>query len=343
MSRVYCIDFGTSAIKIYQKGIGIVYNEKNVLALFEKRKMIAIGDEAFGMIGKTPSEIEIVYPVRFGVLAEIKNTLSMLNTIFDKISEEHDKIPGQEVLIAVPCYATEVQRKAMVDIIADSEARPKRIRIVDMPIAAAIGAGVDLKESLSAMVVDIGADITDISVVSRGGVIENNSLKIGGNLLDESIISAIRMEYKFIIGKKTAEQVRIKLGTCIEPSDEESVEMKVLGRDLVSGLPGSITVDSYLIYSAMKEAFETIAENVNHILKSLSAEVSYDISDSGIFITGGVSQTPGLDKLINGITHLDIKKGGDGSCAVALGLGKISEDPELDYLAEKYSAFTIIE
>ena len=342
MSRVYGIDLGTSTLKIFQKGTGMIYNQRNVIAVFDKKKIIATGDEAWAMDGRAPSNIEVIHPVRAGVLAELRKMIDMLNIIFENLGEIHGKMTGQEFLVAIPAYATEVEKKALVDLIAATEVKPKRIRVVDRPIADALGVGINIKECFGTMIVDIGADTTEISVVSLGGIVVSRMLNFGGNRLDESIISAVRKEYNFLIGKKTAEQVKNSLGSAIEPGEGEEITKKAFGRDIVSGLPGSITVDSVFVYYAMKEHIQIIAETVRNILEHCAPEISVDIMESGLYLTGGVSGIKGFDRLLSDMTGLKVTKCPKGSESVALGLGRVAEENELDFLAEKYSMMQIM-
>ena len=341
MARVYGIDPGTSTLRIYQKGAGIIYNQKNMMAVLDGKKIIATGDEAWEMEGRTPANIEVVSPIRSGVLAQVKNMLAMLNIIFDKLGEEYGRMNGQEFIVASPSYATEVEKKALVDLIAECDIRPKRIRVVDSPLAAALGAGVNLRECFGAMVIDIGADTTEIAVLSLGGTVVSRMLKFGGNRLDESIIGAVRKYYNFAIGRKTAEQIKIKLGDAEHPEEDNTVALKVFGRDVVSGLPKSIAVDSLFVHLAIKEHLDKIAEVVFNMLEHIPPEMSADIMESGIYLTGGVSGIKNLDKVLAEMTGLKVYKCENGSETVAMGLGKIAEDPDYDFLAEKYSTLQV--
>ena len=191
------------------------------------------------------------------------------------------------------------------------------------------------------MIVNIGAETTEISVVSMGGTVTGIMLKIGGNTLDECIISAVRLHYNFIIGKKTAEQIKIALGTAVHPEEENVAHKKVFGRDVVSGLPGSIAVDSLFVYLAIKDHIEKITEVILNLLLHIPPEMSADIMESGIILTGGVSGIKDLDKVISEMTGLKVQRCDNGSETVALGLGKIAEDPDYDFLAEQYSMLKI--
>ena len=320
----------------------MVYNQKNVIAVFDKKKIIATGDEAWAMDGRAPSEIEVIHPVHSGVLAELKKMTEMLDIVFEKIGEEHGKMTGQEFLVAIPSYATEVERKALVDLVAATSVKPKRIRVVDRPIADAVGVGINIRECFGTIIVDVGADTTEISVVSLGGIVVSRMLNFGGNRMDESIISAVRKDYNFLIGRKTAEQIKNTLGSANDPSDDEITMMKAFGRDIISGLPGSIRVDSSFVYFTIQEHLQIIAETVRNILEHCDPEISLDILESGMYLTGGASGIKDFDRLLAGITGLKVTKCPKGSESVAVGLELIAENQKLDFLAEKYEMMQIM-
>ncbi len=336
MSKVYCIDLGTSTLKIYLTGAGLVYNQKNVLAIIDKNRIIATGDEAWDMAEKAPSNIEVIQPVRVGVLAQVKNMIKLLDAAFDKIGEVHGKTTGQEVLLAIPTYATQVEKMALVNLMDSTELKPKKVRVVNRPVADALGVGIDLKECFGTIIVDVGAETTEISVVTLGGLITDTMLPIGGRTLDECIISDVRLHYNFMIGRKTAEQIKIKLGTATVPTEEENKTMKAFGRDVVSGLPGSFTIDSEFVYWAIKENLDRITDAVKIMYEHAAPEVSADIYENGIYITGGVAAINNFDKMLEEAVGLKVTKCENGSVSAALGLGKIGEDPKLKYFADDY-------
>ena len=343
MARVYGIDMGTSSLKIYQKGEGLIYNEKNAIAIFDKKKVIAIGDDAWKMEGKTPANIEVSYPFRNGVPADIKNMVTMLNLIFEKLESEHGKVVGQEFMLAVPTNITEVQRRAYVDIVSSTIAKPKRIRVVDKPVADALGCGVDIKEATGFMVADMGADTIEISVLSYGGIVTSKILPFGGKRMDDSITAAVRKYYNFMIGPKTAEQVKIALGTAIRP-EEDAVETKqAMGRNVVWGLPGTIALDSMFVYLAIKDSLERFLDAIRNMLEYMPPEMSVDVMTYGIHLTGGLSGIKNIDQMIANATGLPVHIAQDGSGSAAIGLGKIMDDKELDILAERYAALEIMD
>lgn len=335
MSKVYGIDMGTRMLTIYAKGSGIVYAEKNVISVVDNSRVIAVGDDAFEMIGKAPSNIEVSYPVQMGVIANIKNMTSMLDLVFEKISEKNGKMTGGEFLVAVPTDITEVEKRAFVDLIDNSAVKPKRIRLVDRPIADALGAGLKVNDAVGMMVVDIGADTTEISVLSLGGIVLSRLVPVGGNKMDSNIINAVRKTYNLIIGYKTAETLKMKLGTATRPAEDEIESMHVYGRDVVSGLPNDKVIDSEFVYEAIQENLESIVDAVKIILERTPPEIASDIIDSGINVTGGSALIKNMDKLLFGATGLLISIADNPADTVANGLGKIMEKKELDFLAVK--------
>lgn len=333
MSKTFGIDLGTRVLKIYKKHEGIIYDAKNIIAIADASRIIAIGDEAFDMYEKAPSNIEVTYPVKFGVIADIKNMQSLLNLVFEEISREHGKLNGSDFLVTAPTDITEVEKKAFIDLVASTSIKPHKVRIVERPIADALGVGLNVTDASGVMVVDIGADTTEISVLSLGGIVLSKLIPIGGNKFDEDIITAVKKKYKLIIGSKTAEIIKINLATAIPPEEGEITTIKVFGRDVVNGLPTEKEIDSAFVYEAILEHLRSIVDSVKMILEHTPPEISSDIIDSGIYVTGGSAQIHNLDKLLGNETELDINICKDSSDTVALGLGQIIEHSELDCLA----------
>lgn len=335
MARVYGIDMGTSMLTIYSKGEGIIYEEKNIIAIIDDKKVIAIGNDAYDMYGKAPSNICISYPVQCGVIADIKNMNSMLNLVFDKIGEKNGRVIGGEFIVTVPTDITEVEKRAFVELIENSNAKPKRVRLVERPVADALGAGLDVTGASGVMVVDIGADTTEISVLSLGGIVLSKIIPVGGNKMDLNIISAVRKNYALVIGNKTAETLKMKLASAIKPMDNEVISMKVYGRDVISGLPLEREIDSAFIYDAVSEHLMTIVDGVKSVLERIPPEIASDIIDSGIYVTGGSAQIKNMDRLFINATELLVNICEDPGNTVAMGLGRIIERPALDSLATK--------
>ena len=343
MARVYGIDMGTSTLKVYQKARGIIYNEKNAVAVFDKKKVIAIGDEAWSMEGKTPPNIEVTYPVRSGVPADINNMVTQLNMIFEKLGELNGKMNGQDFMIAIPTNITEVEKRAYVELLAACDIKPRVIKVVDKPIADALGTDVDIKEVTGTIIVDMGADTTELSVLSNGGIVMSKTLSYGGKRLDENIINAVRLYYNFMIGAKTAEQIKIKLGSAVKPMESEVTTLQVFGRKLVSGLPGSIPIDSEFVYLSMKDTLGLLVDSIKDILTQVPPGISADVMTYGIYLTGGLSGIKHLGRMIKSVTNLPVHTAEKGSESVVLGLGKIMEEKELDIFAEKYTGLQILD
>ena len=325
MSKVYGIDLGTRALKIYKKNDGVIYDAKNILAIKDNSTIIAIGDEAFEMYGKAPSNIEVTYPVKYGVIADIKNMQQLLNLVFDEIGKTQGKLNGAEFIITAPTDITEVEKKAFVDLVANTNAKPKRVRIAERPVADALGAGLNVCEASGVMVVDIGADTTEISVLSLGGIVLSR-------LIDD-IINSVKKKFNLVIGNKTAEVIKINLATAIAPEENNNPTIKVHGRDVVNGLPTEKEIDTAFVYESIEEHLHSIVDSVKIILEHTPPEIASDIIDSGIYVTGGSSQIRNLDVLLGNETELKINICNDSANTVALGLGKIIENPAYDSLA----------
>lgn len=333
MSKTYGIDLGTRVLKIYKKHEGIIYDSKNIIAIADANRVIAIGDDAFEMYEKAPSNIDVTFPVKFGVIADIKNMQSLLNLVFDEIAKEHGKLNGADFLVTAPTDITEVEKKAFIDLVASTNIKPHKVRIVERPIADALGVGLNVTDASGVMVVDIGADTTEISVLSLGGIVLSKLIPIGGNKFDEDIISAVKKKYKLIIGNKTAEIIKKSLATAVAPSEGDISTISVYGRDVVNGLPTEKEIDSAFVYDAILEHLKSIVDAVKMILEHTPPEISSDIIDSGIYVTGGSAQIHNLDKLLSTETELNINICDDSANTVALGLGQIIEHSELDSLA----------
>ena len=333
MSKVFGIDLGTRALKIYKKNEGVIYDAKNILAIADASRIIAIGDEAFDMFGKAPSNIEVTYPVKYGVIADIKHMQSLLNMVFDELEKTHGKLNGAEFIVTAPTDITEVEKKAFVDLVANTNIKPRKVMIAERPVADALGAGLNVTDAAGVMVVDIGADTTEISVLSLGGIVLSKMIPIGGNKFDEDIISSVKKKYNLFIGNKTAEIIKIALATAVRPEEGAVETIKVFGRDVVSGLPTEKEIDSAFVYEAISEHLHNIVDSVKMILERTPPEIASDIIDSGIYVTGGSAKIHHLKELLSAETELDINICEDSANTVALGLGKIIENPAYEPLA----------
>jgi rod shape-determining protein MreB len=337
-SKAFGIDFGTSTIKIYKKGQGIVLDERNIIAISNRKNIIAAGNDAFDMYEKAPANIEVSYPVRNGVIADVANMTALLKTFISRIGGAKH-IGAADYIVATPTDITEVERRSFFDLIASSSLKVGRIRIVEKPIADAVGAGLDIMTARGVMIVDIGADTTEVSILSLGGIVLSKLIPVGGNRLDESIKNMVKRKYNLYIGDKTAENIKKKLA-CAYGSFEASV--KVYGRDVVTGLPTEMEVSSDDVYESISEYLFSIIDAIKIILERTPPEISSDIIDSGIYITGGSAKIFALDKLLHKETDLKINICPDTANTVVNGLGKIMEDHKLGSLADTLKPKTFV-
>ncbi|MDF2541987.1 MAG: hypothetical protein K0S47_1705 [Herbinix sp.] len=337
-SKAYGIDFGTSTIKIYKKGDGIVLDERNIIAIADRKTIIATGNEAFEMYEKAPSNILVTYPVRNGVIADVANMLAMLNHLMLRINKNR-RLGSVDFIVATPTDITEVERRSFYDLIASSNMKAGKIKIVEKPIADAIGAGLDITTAKGVMIVDIGADTTEVSILSLGGIVLSKLIPVGGNKIDEAIKNIVKRKYNLLIGDKTAENIKKKLA-CAFSSFQASI--KVFGRDVVNGLPTEMEISSDTVYESIYEYLYSIIDAIKIILERTPPEISSDIIDSGIYITGGSAQISGLDDLLRQETDLKINICSDPANTVVNGLGKIMEDHKLSSLAGTLRQTTIL-
>ncbi len=321
------IDLGTASVLVYIKNKGIVLQEPSVVAIdTNTNKILAVGEEARRMIGRTPGNIIAIRPLRDGVISDFDVTERMLK-YFIKKTCGNAKFFRPRVMVGVPSGVTEVEKKAVEEAVLQAGA--SKPFIIEEPVAAAIGAGMDITEPTGNMVVDIGGGTTDIAVLSLGGIVVNTSIKVAGDKFDESIIRFMRKNHNLLIGDRTAEELKINIGTAF-PRDAE-LTMDIRGRDLLSGLPKTITVTSLEMRDALRETVSSIVEAVHAILEKTPPELSADISDRGICMTGGGALLYGLDKLIEKSTRVPVYVAEDAISCVAYGTGKALED--LDFLA----------
>lgn len=328
--KVFGIDFGTRVLKIYKKDEGIVVDEKNVIAIANKKQIIAGGDEAFDMFEKAPMNIKVSYPIRNGVIGNFANMQALFNYFIKRLMKEKGKWSNADFLIAVPTDITEVEKRAFFDLVNASVGKPKKIGMVEKPIAAALGIGLDITNARGVMTVDMGADTTEISIMSLGGIVLSKLIPVGGSRLDESIKLFVKKKYNLLIGDKTAEVIKKELA-CAYDTEEHSVQ--VYGRNVVTGLPSQMEISSSMVYSAIREHIYAIIDAIRIILERTPPEISSDIIDSGIYLTGGSSKIKNIDKLISEETELQVNICEDPENSVANGLGSIISDPHYVSLA----------
>ena len=311
------IDLGTATVIAYVKGKGIVLREPSVVAVDNNTgNVLAVGKEARRMLGRTPGNIVATRPLREGVISSYTETEKMLKYFINKVCGRFIFAP--RIMICIPSQVTEVEKKAVID--AASQAGARKVYLIEEPIAAAIGAGIDISKPCGNMVVDIGGGTTDIAVISLGGSVVSTSLKVAGDKFDEYIVKYIKKKYNMIIGERTAEDLKINIG-CVYPKIQD-VEMDVRGRDLTTGLPRTIAVKSSEMLEALIEPAMMIVDAVHSVLEKTPPELAADISDKGIYMTGGGCLVDGLDKLLQEKTGINVMIAQDAVSCVALGTGK---------------------
>ena len=311
------IDLGTATVIAYVKGKGIVLREPSVVAVDNNTgEVLAVGKEARRMLGRTPGNIVATRPLRDGVISNYTVTEKMLKYFINKVCGKFVFAP--RIMICIPSKVTEVEKKAVID--AASQAGAKKVYLIEEPIAAAIGAGIDISKPCGNMVVDIGGGTTDIAVISLGGSVVSESLKIAGDKFDEAIVKYIKKKHNVMIGERTAEDLKINIG-CVYPKIQD-MEMDIRGRDLITGLPKTITIHSSEMLEALIEPAMMIVDSVHSVLEKTPPELAADISDRGIYMTGGGCLVDGLDKLIQAKTGINVMIAQEAISCVALGTGK---------------------
>ena len=315
------IDLGTASILVYVKGKGVVLKEPSVVAFDRDTNRIkAIGEEARLMLGRTPGNIVAVRPLRQGVISDYTVTEKMLKYFIQKaVGKQRFRKPL--ISICVPSQVTEVERKAVED--AAFQAGARDVKIIEEPIAAAIGAGIDIARPCGNMIVDIGGGTSDIAVISLGGTVVSASIKIAGDDFDDAIVRYMRKKHNLLIGERTAEYIKIRIGSAYPRP--ESVTVDVRGRNLVTGLPKTITVTSEETEEALKDTTSQIVEAVHSVLEKTPPELAADIADRGIVLTGGGSLLYGLEELIESKTVITTMTAEDPMTAVAIGTGRYVE------------------
>ena len=322
------IDLGTATVIAYVKGKGIVLREPSVVAVDNNTgNVLAVGKEARKMLGRTPGNIVATRPLREGVISNYTVTEKMLKYFINRVCGKFVFAP--RIMICIPSQVTEVEKKAVID--AASQAGARRVYLIEEPIAAAIGAGIDISKPCGNMVVDIGGETTDIAVISLGGSVVSESLKVAGDKFDEAIVKYIKKRHNVMIGERTAEELKINIG-CVYPKIQD-MDMDIRGRDLITGLPKTITIHSSEMLEALIEPAMMIVDSVHSVLEKTPPELAADISDKGIYMTGGGCLVDGLDKLLQEKTGINVMIAQDAVSCVALGTGKALDN--LDALDSK--------
>jgi len=316
------IDLGTASTLVYVKGEGIVLTEPSVVALNKDTgKVLTVGEEAKQMVGRTPAHIVAIRPIRDGVISDFEVTEAMLRYFIEK-SQKRMKFVRPRVVIGVPSGITEVERRAVRE--SAERAGAREIYLIEEPMAAAIGAGIPVQEAGGNMVIDIGGGTTEVAVISLGGIVVSKSVRVAGNEMDEAIINYLKNEYNLMIGERSAEALKIQIGSAFQMEKEE--EMEVKGRDLITGLPRTLKVTSQEVREALSEPVKTIVDSIKMTLEQTPPELSADIVEKGLVLCGGGSLLREFDKLLAQETGLPIHLVEDPMQCVVKGTGKVLEE-----------------
>lgn len=327
LNNVFGIDLGTNNIKIYNRADDTILVEKNMIAIENKNNVFAYGDSAFDMYEKAPSNIHISYPLSNGVIADIHNMEKIVRFFLNDLTG--NSIKSADYYIAVPTDVTEVEKRAFYDLIRDANVKAKKIMVVEKAVADGLGLDIDVKNSQGVLIVNVGFDTTEISILSLGGIVLSRLIKVGGQKFDDSIRAAVRKQYNLIIGGKTAENVKISLADL----EKENKGAVVYGRDIVTGLPVERELPTAMIDESLIEHFYTIIDNIKVILERTPPELAADIYRHGIYLTGGASQVSHLAELIQKGTGLKVNVSENPITSVALGLSRIIKDDSLKTVA----------
>ncbi|MBE6100563.1 MAG: rod shape-determining protein [Selenomonas ruminantium] len=321
------IDLGTANTLVHVKGRGIVLREPSVVAIkSDTGDILAVGEEAKRMIGRTPGNIVAIRPMKDGVIADFDVTQAMLKYFIAKAMNSKTMLSKPRVVVGVPSGVTEVEKRAVID--AAQQAGAREAYLIEEPMAAAIGAGLPVEEATGSMVVDIGGGTTEIAVISLGGIVTSRSIRVGGDEMDSSIVQYIKRMYNLMIGERTAEDIKIEIGTAIVTPDTDRT-MDIRGRDLVSGLPKTLTIQAKEIREALNEPIYKIIEAVKSTLEKTPPELAADVMDHGIMMTGGGALLTNLDKLLSNETGMPVLVSEDALSCVGEGTGKSLENIEL--------------
>ncbi|WP_102126578.1 rod shape-determining protein [Deinococcus planocerae] len=320
------IDLGTATFLIYTKSRGLVLQEPSVIAMTRDSKQVkAVGEEAYRMIGRTPGGIVAVRPIKDGVIADELLTERMITMFLQKVQGGAGRMFGlkPQLMVGIPSNVSDVERRAVLRAALNANAR--RAFLIEEPLAAAIGAGLKIAEPVGSMIVDIGGGSSDIAVISLGGIVVSESLRVAGDEFDESIIRYVRRKHNVLVGERTAEEIKVKVGAATLLDEGENLTAEVRGRDLVNGLPKTITLDTREVVEALSEPVSQIVEGVKRVLEITPPELVSDILDHGIVMTGGGSLLRNFDVLIQQATNIPVRVAENAVEAVAIGTGMALE------------------
>ena len=318
-------DFGSNHLKIYHKDADSYLMQHNMVAVQDKKTMLAYGDEAYAMFEKAPANIQVSSPMSYGNLASISYMQAFLKSLLEKNTK--GQLRGSEFFVALP---TDMQERSFTMLIQDSNMKPKAVYLIDKPVAAGLGLDINVKEAQGVMVIDIGAETTEISVLSLGGTVISRLIQTGGRSIDDAIQAAIRKEYNFYIGNKTAENIKKELAYAVEP---EEGSMQICGRNMVIGLPQMLEITTAFVYEAIKEQLNVIMDAVKSILERTPPELGVDIIRNGIYLTGGSARIRKLDQLIQERSGIRVTVDNEPELSVAKGLARVINDKEFRSLA----------
>ncbi len=325
LGRDMAIDLGTANTLVYVRGRGIVLNEPSVVAInINTKEILAVGSEAKRMIGRTPGNIVAVRPLKDGVIADFDTTEKMLRYFIRKVHRRRYLVRGPRVVICVPSGITDVERRAVKE--STYNAGASRVHIIEEPMAAAIGAALPVSEPTGNMVVDVGGGTTEVAVISLGGIVTSQSIRIAGDEVDAAIISYVKKEYSLMLGERTAEEIKIAIGSAFPTAEDSHAEIR--GRDLVTGLPKTIVISAEEVRKAIEEPVNAVVDAVKTTLDKCPPELSGDVMDRGIVLTGGGALLRGLDERLKHETGMPIIVADDPLQSVALGSGRCVEDFE---------------
>jgi rod shape-determining protein MreB len=320
------IDLGTANTLVFVNDKGICLREPSVVAInTQTKEVLAVGAEAKQMLGRAPGSIEAIRPMKDGVIANFEVTQQMISSFIQKVHNNRKSLVRPRVVIAVPSGITQVEKRAVRDSAESAGAR--EVYLVEEPMAAALGVGLPIQEPSGNMIVDIGGGTTEVAIISMSGIVYSKSVRVGGDEMDESIVNFVKRKYNLLIGERTAEEAKIKIGSAYPL--EQRITMEIKGRDLVAGIPKTLVISDEEIREALQETFSTIVESVKIALERTPPELAADIVDKGVVVAGGGSLIKGLDILLRESTGLPITLAEDPLSAVALGAGKLLSDPKL--------------
>lgn len=314
------IDLGTANILVYTKNKGIILNEPSVVAVDTKtRHVIAFGEEAKSMIGKTPGSITVIRPMKDGVIADFDITTEMLKLVMKKVGKKlGSSVRKPNVMVCTPSGATSVERRAIHDAVKNSGA--KEVHLIEEPVAAAIGADMPVSEPIASVIVDIGGGTTEVGIISFGGVVSSNTVKVAGDRMDEDIIQYVRKQFNVLIGERTAERIKMEIGYALIPHKTEILEVR--GRDVMTGLPKTISISSEQIQETLKESLLSILEAIRATLESCPPELSGDIVDQGVVLTGGGALLKGMQEWLSKEISVPVHLAPNPLESVAIGTGR---------------------